>query len=410
MTRIVAHRLRLLGVLVRRDQRLRRVEADQRAVRGVDTLRRDHIAGGGAGVSTPNIDALVARGQLLDPVVASYHQTTMSMAALFTGRTPSLESEDLAAPLEWNGRNWCGLRRFARVGESDTCIPAAVPTLAESLAERGYWTAGVATNPLTFRPEGYDRGFEAWIEVRDDEETSQGRSGAAANRAVETLLASRPSDRFFLYVHIMDAHDYLREERSYAESVAQADRAVGELVSILDRDGLLDDAFLLLTADHGERLGDPHVVRGTKSHHGNPSFEEVLRVPLVVVPQLFPEGIPGVLRGEDLNRLIRRIAGIQDLGLHDLQPGELFVSETRYQTLRVGRWKSYRPRGEALVLVDLEADPAERHDVASEHPEVVAAIEQRLAELSTSLAAVGIERDGRTEEDERRLRSLGYLK
>jgi arylsulfatase A-like enzyme len=228
-------------------------------------------------------------------------------------------------------------------------------------------------------------------------------------RAVEALLASRPSDHFFLYVHIMDAHDYLREERDYADSVGLADQAVGELVSILDREGLLDDAFLLLTADHGERLDEQHAVRGTKSHHGNPSFEEVLRVPLVVVPEFFPEALPGVLRGEDLNRLIQRIAGIQDLGPHELQPGELFVSETRYQSYRMGRWKSYRPRGEALVLVDLEADPAEQRDVAAEHPEIVAAIEERLAELSTSLAAVGIERDGRTEEDERRLRSLGYV-
>jgi arylsulfatase A-like enzyme len=207
----------------------------------------------------------------------------------------------------------------------------------------------------------------------------------------------------------MDAHDYLREERGYAESIALADQAVGELVAILDRQGLLDDAFLVLTADHGERLNDRHVIGGTKSHHGNPSFEEVLRVPLVVVPALFPGALPGVLRGEDVHRLIKRSAGIQDLGPYELQPGELFVSETRYQTYRKGRWKGYRPRGEALVLVDLEADPAEQRDVAGEHPDVVEAIELRLAELSTSLAATEVERSALTEEDERRLRSLGYL-
>lgn len=376
----------------------------------IDTLRRDHVDSGSDVVSTPNLDALAERGQRLDPVVASFHQTTMSMAALFTGRTPSLESEEGTASLEWNGRNWCGMRRFAADGE-DACIPAALPTLAEALAERGYWTAGVATNPLIFRPEGYDRGFDTWIEVRDDDDSADGRSGEAANRAVEALLASRPSDRFFLYVHLMDAHDYQLEERGYRDSVALADRALGDLVATLDGQGLLDDAFLLVTADHGERLDDRHVVRGTTSHHGNPSFEEVLRIPLLMVPAFFPEGIPGVLRGEDLNRLIKRVAGIQDLGPHDLEPGELFVSETRYQTYRLGRWKAYRPRGGELVLVDLQADPGEQRDVAAEHPDVVESIQKRMDELSTSLAAKGevAPPTGLSEEDKRRLQAVGYL-
>ena len=57
----------------------------------VDTLRRDHVSAYGARASTPNMDALAARGVRIDNAFAAYHQTTMSMAALFTGRTPALE-------------------------------------------------------------------------------------------------------------------------------------------------------------------------------------------------------------------------------------------------------------------------------------------------------------------------------
>ena len=59
----------------------------------VDTLRRDALGCYGAPQPTPHIDALARRGQRFERALASYHQTSMSMAALFTGRTPSIEME-----------------------------------------------------------------------------------------------------------------------------------------------------------------------------------------------------------------------------------------------------------------------------------------------------------------------------
>ena len=50
----------------------------------VDTLRRDHVSVYGPRVSTPQIDALAKRGQVFSDLTAAYHQTTMSMAGLFT--------------------------------------------------------------------------------------------------------------------------------------------------------------------------------------------------------------------------------------------------------------------------------------------------------------------------------------
>lgn len=61
----------------------------------VDTLRRDHVGVYGAERPTPNFDRIAASGTVFRNAFSSFHATSMSMGALFTGRTPSLESESL---------------------------------------------------------------------------------------------------------------------------------------------------------------------------------------------------------------------------------------------------------------------------------------------------------------------------
>jgi arylsulfatase A-like enzyme len=383
----------------------------------VDTLRADHLSPYGAETATPNIQDFAERGQVFTRVVSSFHQTTMSMASLFTGRTPSLETGDPDETLDWTGRNWCGMRRFTAESETATCIPEGLPTLAAALREAGYWTAGVVTNALLFRPMGYERGFDRWVQVGDAPEEArafqianpQVRSAARANQAVAALLEQRPTDRFFLYVHYMDVHDYRLAGTSYPEAVVRVDRAFGRLLEQLRAHALIQGAVVVLTSDHGERLGEEHVVKGGFSHFGNPSFEEVLRVPLIISPPV-SEDPTRFLRGDDLNRLIKRIAGAAEREPADLAERELFLSEKRYQTYRNEPWKSFRKRGEErLWLIDLRADPGERSDVSALHPEIAAEHARRMDELTASLAVSGAAPSRLTAEDERRLRALGYL-
>ena len=112
----------------------------------VDTLRRDFVSAYGSTNPTPHIDALAAKGQLFTNALAAFHQTSMSMASLFTGKTPSVESKAIDEPLAWNGSNWCGMRRFAPSTPNPQCVPASLTTLAEALSQAGYWTAAVATH------------------------------------------------------------------------------------------------------------------------------------------------------------------------------------------------------------------------------------------------------------------------
>jgi len=356
----------------------------------------------GGSVPTPNMDALAEEGQLFGDAWASFHQTTMTMASLFTGHTPSLERSGTRERMEWTGRSWCGLLREAD-REDAACIPDGVPTLAEALRREGYWTAGVVTNRLLFRPGGYERGFDRWQEVR-----GKAPSAVRANEAVRRVLAERPGDRFFLYVHYMDVHDYGYRGEPYASGVRKVDWALGDLLGALSEHGLRDGALVILTSDHGERLGESHFDEGTPGHNGNPSFDTLLEVPLLVAPAVFEEPARPV-RSDDLHRMILRVAGAGPGPEPELAEGELFVSELWYQTHRQGRWKVYRERetGETH-LVDLRDDPDETRDVSDTHPEVLAARERRIDALSAELGAGEVPRLELSESDRARIEALGY--
>jgi arylsulfatase A-like enzyme len=391
----------------------------------VDTLRSDHLGVYGAKAPTPNIDALAARGQHFTGVVSAFHQTSMSMAALFTGRTPSLESRD-GGVLSWNGHTWCGLVRLAKTPGQDPCIPPDVPTLAEALREAGYWTIGVASNQLLYEPSGFARGFDQWVQVDERPpmvrpaswaelvEASRQRTWTVVNRAVVAALNQRGSDHFFLYVHYVDVHDYQFHRTSYAEAVQSLDTGIGRLLESLEAASLLEGAVVVLTSDHGERLGEAHDVPGeqgpnSRGHYGNPSFQEVLRIPLVVAPARF-ERPDRFLRGQDVFGLLLEIAGVEGEPAADARPDEHFLSELRYRTYRQGRWKSLVRRADgAHFLFDLETDPLEQREVGRQFPQVLAEHRARIDELSRSLAAGRVPERGLSETDRERLRLLGYL-
>ena len=391
----------------------------------VDTLRRDHLSPYGSAVATPNVAALAARGQVFENAVSSFHQTSMSMAAMFTGRTPSIETGDPRQALPWNGSTWCGMARFGS-GEGDLCLPRSLPTLAERLREAGYWTIGVTSNQFLYEPSGFARGFDDWTQVderkpavgpasrADVPQPGRSRTWASVNRAVDAALGRRPSDHFFLYVHYLDVHDYRFAKRSYAEAVAVMDQALGRLFGKLEKAHLLDGAVVVLTADHGERLGEAHGIPGevpnSFGHYGNPSWQELLRIPLVVAPPVFAD-TGRFVRTQDLYALVQEIAGLSPVRAPDTRPDELFVGELFFRTYRHGNWKATLRRSDGRAfLYDLEADPHEQRDLAASEPLRVHAFRTRVNELTRDLAAAAPAAPRELSEPEKeRLRALGYL-
>ena len=386
----------------------------------IDTLRRDRVGAYGGPVPTPNIDAFAAEGTVFRRAYGAFHQTSMSMAALFTGRTPSLESRVPGQVLAWTGRTWCGLSRFA-ASATDSCVPAGVATLPEVLREAGYHTAGVVSNLLLFRPSGYEQGFDEWIQVGATEQQARTAQAGGAmlydpkrtagnhvNQEVRAWLARRSGDRFFLYVHYMDAHDWKMQHLPYEDGVRRVDRHVGELRKILEETGLLEGSVVVLTADHGEGLGESHPLPALPLHMGNPSYEPVLAVPLIVWPRIDADR-DRFMRSDDTSRLIRSLARLDGEVRPDLESDELFLTEQMFRTYRRGRWKSVWKRAQDRpVLFDLEADAGEERDVAAAHPEEVAAHRSRIDELSRRLGGESTA-TAPSPEDLERLRALGYV-
>jgi len=401
----------------------------------VDTLRRDHVWPYDPSAHTPNVRRLAERGQVFTNALASFHQTTMSMASLFTGRTPSLETGSRTEPLPRNGRTWCGLSRLA-TSEEDTCVPQHLDTLAEDLRAAGYRTIGVASNELLYEPSGYDQGFDDWVQLgpeRDDQRRrglwrrkARARRGERVTRAAIEALGRRQHDRFFLYVHYMDVHDWLgTPELDYAAAVAIMDAALGGLLDHLEAEGLLEDALVVFTSDHGEMLESDEAIRRSWFHNGNPSFEPVLQVPLIVAP---PTSIDSAvyLRTQDLSGLLmswigrptpQNPQGLRDFVMRwigrpvsqDLAIDEQLLTEAGWQTYRRWPWKSVWKRNEDTVhLFDLRGASPERRDVSNEHPEVLQSHRQRIDSLAAKLGTSRGRNTELTEEDLERLRALGY--
>jgi arylsulfatase A-like enzyme len=134
----------------------------------------------------------------------------------------------------------------------------------------------------------------------------------------------------------------------YHAGVTQADAMIGEILDELERQGVLDDTLVIVTADHGEELGD----HGVWEH--NFMYETNLLVPLVVA---LPGRLPGGVRVDALVETV------------DLVPTvcSLLALEAPYEPGQVdeqGRDRGAIDGVDLLPLVRGEADAVKQHAFA----------------------------------------------
>ena len=201
---------------------------------------------------------------------------------------------------------------------------------------------------------------------------------------------------------------------TYAAMITRMDREVGRIVRLLDDLQLTDDTIFVFSSDNGAtmpgmggidtaRLKSNGALRDWK---GSP-YEGGLRVPTVAVwpgkipagrtidhPTGFEDWLPTLL---DLVGLANRIPpGLDGASLASQLLGQAAAPEERmlyreltegkWQAAVAGRWKAIRrsvgPKQPAkpgpIELYDLAADPSESHNVAADHPEVVARMQSIL--------------------------------
>ncbi|MBK8177886.1 MAG: sulfatase [Planctomycetes bacterium] len=264
---------------------------------GVDSLRGDAVDLGspapGARDRTPNLRKLAERGVHFSRAMSSAPETAAALASILTGRT-ALEHGACA-----------GGGRLAR----------SQVTLAEVLREAGYRTGAFVTAAEVSGPRGFGQGvdeFSGRFIGGEDEITSH----LVTNQAL--WFVERNSGRpFFLFAQYTDprpmwrdhagwnwANDYagwlrrsmglaqLTRDRQqvtpedlrwlrdlYDEEVAFTDGEIGRLVDAVHRAGLADRTLFVIVGGQGTEFLE-HGSLG----HGHSLFDELLRVPLIVVP------------------------------------------------------------------------------------------------------------------------------
>ena len=235
----------------------------------VDTLRADALgAYGRVGARTPRMDGLAAQGVRFDFAHAHNVVTLPSHANILSGRYP----------FDHGVRENSGFR-----------FPRGVETLATLLRARGYRTAAfVSAFPLDSR-FGLDAGFEVYDDRLGDSDATpdfhmQERPGARTVETARAWLDATPGPRF-CWVHVYEPHSPYappfawqgRVPSAYDGEVAATDDALAPLLDPLLAQGASSRTLVVLTADHGEGLGEHG-----EATHGIFAYETTLRVPLVL--------------------------------------------------------------------------------------------------------------------------------
>jgi len=237
----------------------------------LDTTRADVLSGDEASRRiAPNIAALADSGLRFPRAYTTAPLTLPAHASLLTGLVPPRH----------------GLR-----DNSLAALPGEADTLAEVLQRAGFQTAAFVSCVVLDRTFGLDQGFELYDEPdlveHADESGYVERASAATLAAASAWLEARDESRpFFLWVHFYDPHlpyrsapEFLAQAGgdAYRGEVAEVDRAVGGLLEALERSDAADETLVVLTADHGESLGE----HGEPTH-GALCYEAAVRVPLLL--------------------------------------------------------------------------------------------------------------------------------
>jgi len=207
--------------------------------------------------------------------------------------------------------------------------------------------------------------------------------------------------------------------RRYAAMVNMVNRNVGQVLALLKELGLERDTIIFFCGDNGgmDYFRDKDHPRGFHGPNVNPKtgvafrgqkgtlYEGGLRIPMIVhwpghirpgrVSDLlwyFPDVLPtlaelaGVKPPDDIDGLsiVPELLGPDAAGRKQPEHEYLYWEYGGYTAVRMGNWKAVRPRARrsrkqkgtaeeiAWELYDLDRDIQEQHNLAGEHPDILA--------------------------------------
>ena len=409
----------------------------------LDAARADAVYKKGA---APFLQQLAAEGLVFDDALSMSSNTHTSVATLLTGTPP--RTHGLIDYEAWNHEMM----------------------ISEVFKKAGYQTAGFSANSVISDSLDFNYGFDTFVQ-------RYWVPAEMLNLDVSAYLAgvrdaSKPQ---FLYLHYIDPHDpyfspdyfnrktknkfdwpgsvdpnivrdtfnkngrdgrervdkkQLAEMKAmYAREVSYIDRRLRALFDVLRAAGVLDNALVIITADHGEEFLEHGGVKHTYT-----LYQEVIHVPLIVWGNL-PQGWRKQHRADrpvslmDVAPTVLDFAGLKRTphcrGAHlfgdtvpeerygftqGMAPGK-FTDACRIGYLVAGPWKFITcDKKNVSRLYNLEDDPGEIKDLLNKNPEVAKKLSGKFAKWFKATKGPRPKKQKEIDQDTiEQLKSLGYI-
>jgi arylsulfatase A-like enzyme len=423
----------------------------------IDTLRADGLgAYGNAEPVSQYFDRLAREGILFENALAVSSWTRPTVVSMFTGLQPGRHGvvgrDDGLAPA---ARTLA--ERLAEAGYRT----AGFITNANVVADYGV-------------NQGFAK-YEWYPHSKDRAEGGRRSAAAVTRSALEWIARGDASDPFFAFLHVSDPHGpYLpptREREEFASGVrnpavgteaflqdladfnitptaalrrdlialyhaeiAYVDSQLGALLKSLDALGRADDTLVIVIADHGEEFFE----HGW-SEHGKTLYAEQIRIPMVV---RLPEGklagrrVEAPVQQIDLMPTILDLLGLEataaadgrsllPLLAFDEAPARLTsfasldldgrrvesVTESGFKLIETFQYTHPKQHPPLVQLFDLERDPGEQDDLATQRPVAVGYLRSKAAaqrnRTQQVLKPIPATIDAAVEAE---LRALGYVR
>ncbi len=408
----------------------------------IDTLRADHLHGYGYPRETsPFLDSMMEKGTAFLNCISPCPWTLPAHLSMFTSLYPNSHG----------------------VIQEGLCLPKNVETFPPVLKKQGYKTAAFATCGYLSPRYGFGRGFDAYV-------CQEVAAPIVCKDALEWLETTPPDENYLLFLHLYDVHcDYTpaaqylnmfdagykgnidgklntlnkimygeikptKEDLQhvislYDAEIRQLDAALATFFHALEQRKLLENTIVVITADHGEEF-----LEHGRMLHGASLYDEVLRVPLIMVGPKIPPSkrISSQVELIDIMPTVMELcdsqspSGIQGRSLvpfltgngepweraafaeADNKNAELDIK----RVIRTDQYKLYYDRLSGMQeLYDLAADPREQTNVLKEHPQKASELLEQLQEWMKQNTRRG--EPGSivlTDSEKERLKALGYLK
>lgn len=374
----------------------------------VDTLRYDHMGFAGyARDTSPNIDALAKESIVFEDTYATAPHTPRSIPCLFFGKYPS--------HMDWRG----GQYNYPKVKPENL-------GLFEVLQEKGWQNYGFSSHFYFEEKRGMGQGFTSWdnagagtIAESNDDIAAPRIYEKVVPKLEELAASSKQPDAkpWSMFIHLFEPHgrwighkehDFgpadtavQRHINNYDSEIAYVDTYIAKIIAKLKELQMYEDTIIILTSDHGEAFNEHKVL-----FHGTNLYNEVIKVPLIIhIPGWKPRRLEGPISLIDVAPTLLDLYGFtiptdfEGVSLRDAMLGEeqIPLHPVYSELLPYTNWKEHHKSliygDKKLIkvftagtseLYDIEQDPAEQHNIASQDKESYQKLDQMLSDWINS--------------------------